>query len=433
MRALEARNLQQLSWEELLAMVHEVLAIPVLVWEFRERYLVRPILAATRLRLLLTLLRRADLFGTLLFTGVETRTLAANRALEELAARIRSDPVLAETFVRHEASELWPALEAPETQPAGRTFLAALRTFLDEYGHREVGGTLQVARPTWKDAPELVLGLLQGMAQDGPRPQPPGQRPVRPAWEAARDDILRHPLLRLLPPVRSAFLRLLAEARYFPQLREDTRFAFMRLLPVSRRTLLELGRRLVEAGALDMPDDVFHLKLSELERIKRWPPRVELTTELRAIVAQRKAKRAALAGTPLVDPRLFGQVEGKGDVLLRGAPGSPGVAEGPVRVVRDTSEFGRLLPGEVLVAPYTNPAWTPLFQRAAAVVVDSGSAMSHAAIVAREYGIPAVMGTVDGTRRLVDGQRVRVDGSRGLVFSTGSQASHEDAAAVLQE
>ncbi len=437
--ALEARNLQQLSWEELLAMVHEVLAIPILVWEFRERYLVRPIFAAARLRLLLTLLGRVDLFGTLLFTGVETRTLAANRALEELAARIRSDPVLAETFVRHEASELWPALEAPETQPAGRAFLAALRTFLDEYGHREVGGTLQVARPTWKDAPELVLGLLQGMAQDGLRPQPQGQRPVRPAWEAARDDILRHPLLRLLSPVRSAFLRLLAEARYFPQLREDTRFAFMRLLPVSRRTLLELGRRLVEAGALDVPDDVFHLKLSELERIKRWPPRVELVTELRAIVAQRKAKRAALAGTPLVDPRLFGgagaAAAGRSgdDVLLAGIPGGPGVAEGPVRVIHGSTEFGRLRPGEVLVAPYTNPAWTPLFQRAAAVVVDSGSAMSHAAIVAREYGIPAVMGTVDGTRRLVDGQRVRVDGSRGLVFRTGSQASHEGAAAVLQE
>jgi pyruvate,water dikinase len=87
-----------------------------------------------------------------------------------------------------------------------------------------------------------------------------------------------------------------------------------------------------------------------------------------------------------------------------------------VRVVREASEFGRLRPGEVLVAPYTNPAWTPLFQQAAAVVVDSGGAMSHAAIVAREYGIPAVMGTGDGTRRLVDGTRVRVDGTRGLVF-----------------
>ncbi len=103
---------------------------------------------------------------------------------------------------------------------------------------------------------------------------------------------------------------------------------------------------------------------------------------------------------------------------MRGTPGSEGVAEGPVRVIRNTSEFSRLEPGDVLVALYTNPAWTPLFQRAAAVVVDSSGAMSHAAIVAREYGIPAVMGTADGTTRLQDGERVRVDGAHGLVSRT---------------
>jgi pyruvate,water dikinase len=102
--------------------------------------------------------------------------------------------------------------------------------------------------------------------------------------------------------------------------------------------------------------------------------------------------------------------------LLIGSPGSPGLASGPVRIVKDVSEFGELLPGEVLVAPATNPAWTPLFQRAAAVVVDTGSSASHAAIVAREYGIPAVMGTFDGTRKLRDGQWIQVDGSRGLVL-----------------
>jgi pyruvate,water dikinase len=91
-----------------------------------------------------------------------------------------------------------------------------------------------------------------------------------------------------------------------------------------------------------------------------------------------------------------------------------------VRVVRGSSEFGTLRQGEVLVAPYTNPAWTPLFERAAAVVVDSGGPASHAAIVAREYGIPAVMATVDGTRRLVDGQEVLVDGDRGLVRAAGA-------------
>lgn len=407
-RGLEARDLRALSWEGLLATVREALAIPALIWEFRIRYLLRPMLAVGRLRLALALLGRADRFGTLVFTGVETRTLETNRALEALAARIRSDPALADAFARHQAGELWTTLEG---QPAGRAFLTELRSFLDEYGHREAGGTMQVSQPTWKDAPEVVLGMLQGLARAEPRPQA-----GRPAWAGARDEVLGHPLLRL-PLVRSAFLKLLAETRYFPQLREDTRFYFMLPLPVLRRTLLELGRRLTDVGVLVAPEDVFHLKQGELEAVGAWPPPRELADQLRGLVVRRKARRAALEGTPLVDPRLFARAEVGGDVLLRGTPGSPGVAEGPVRVIRDGSEFGKLRSGEVLVAPYTNPAWTPLFQRAVAVVVDSGGAASHAAIVAREYGIPAVMGTSDGTRKLVDGQPVRVDGDRGLVLA----------------
>ena len=94
-----------------------------------------------------------------------------------------------------------------------------------------------------------------------------------------------------------------------------------------------------------------------------------------------------------------------------------------VRIVREIAEFDRLAAGEVLVAPYTNPAWTPLFQRAAAVIVDTGSPVSHAAIVAREYGIPAVMATLTGTHTLQDGERVRVDGSQGVVYRASSQAA----------
>jgi pyruvate,water dikinase len=238
----------------------------------------------------------------------------------------------------------------------------------------------------------------------------------------ARDELLAHPLLRL-PPLRSAFLARLAEARCLLQIREDTHFYATLALPIVRRTVLELGGRLAGAGVLDRPEDVFHLTLDELERVDgTWPPPAQLADELRAAALRRKQRRAALEGTPLVDPRLLRPTERErdpalhGNVLLHGMPGSPGVAEGPVRVVRTGAEFGTLRSGEVLVAPHTNPAWTPLFQRAIAVVVDSGGAGSHAAIVAREYGIPAVMATVDGTRRLEDGQRVRVDGSRGLVL-----------------
>ncbi len=201
-------------------------------------------------------------------------------------------------------------------------------------------------------------------------------------------------------------------------------------MPVLRRTLLELGRRLAELGILERADDIFHLRFEELEAIDgSWPPPAERAEALRQAACRRAARRRELASTPLVAlPSLFRPQPGE-EVLVAGMPGSPGVAEGPVRVVRDPAAFGSLLPGEVLVAPYTNPSWTPLFTRAAAVVVDTGAAMSHAAIVAREYGVPAVMGTGDGTRRLSDGQWVRVDGSRGQVLAASAQG--EETAARL--
>jgi pyruvate,water dikinase len=162
------------------------------------------------------------------------------------------------------------------------------------------------------------------------------------------------------------------------------------------------------------------LRLDELEGFGReWPPSAGTVAQIRALVARRKARRASLANKPMVDPRLL-TVTSRGpagkDVLLKGTSGSPGLARGPARIVLDVSQFGKLRAGDVLVAPVTNPAWTPLFQRAAAVVVDAGGAASHAAIVAREYGVPAVMGTMNGTRELTDGQWIQVDGSRGLVM-----------------
>jgi pyruvate,water dikinase len=412
-RALEARDLQSLAWDAVLATVHEALAVPPLVGALRNRYLLPRLPAVAGLRIFLSLLRAGNRFGTLLFTGIETRTLEANHVLAALANRIRSDPALARLFARYDPQDLWAALEA---EPAGRALLAELRAFLDAYGHRETGGTLQVSQPTWKDAPEVVLAMLQGLARTAPRRQP-----RRPAWEVTRDELLAHPLLRL-PLLRSAFLGLLADARWFPQIREDTRFYATLTLPVLRRALLELGRRLAQVHVLATHADVFHLKLSELEQVGgTWPPSPRIARHLRARVVRRIAKRAELERVPFIDPRLLGEPGEAGNVLLRGTPGSPGIAEGPVRVIRAASEFGTLQAGEVLVAPFTSPAWTPLFERAAAVVVDSGGPASHAAIVAREYGIPAVMATVDGTRRLTDGQRVRVDGAAGLVFGVGPQ------------
>ncbi|KCZ71385.1 phosphoenolpyruvate synthase/pyruvate phosphate dikinase [Candidatus Methanoperedens nitroreducens] len=406
-RDLEARELQTLSWKELLATMNESQEIFVDVGELRRRYYPRMGFAVGLLRLFLGLLGRSDHFSVLM-SGVENKTVEANHALEALAAWIRANPSLSDIFSKHDADKLWKALEA---QPSGRMFLVELKSFLDRYGHRE--SVLSTAlEPTWKDAPEIMLGILKGLASTEARSQN-----GRPAWEIERDKILMHPLLRI-SFLRNSFIEILDEARCFLQLREDTHFYATLALPVIRRTLLEFGRRLVGIGVIGTPEDVFHFQLNEIEQLEMaWPPTPQLTSDLQSAVVRRKEQRKALEGMPLVDPRSFRQTEAAGDNLLRGTPGSPGIAEGTVRIILDASEFGKLCSGDVLVAPYTNPSWTPLFQRAVAVVVDTGGSGSHAAIVAREYGIPAVMGTVDGTRRLKDGERIRVDGFHGLVHS----------------
>jgi pyruvate,water dikinase len=410
-RALAARDVRALSWSELLALAREAMATPSQLMEVRRRYLPRGILGLGALRLLLQPLGLADRFSTLL-SGVDNMTLQANRALESLATEIRRDPQLAAAFREHEVHAITDALGPTAS---GQVLLQRFDEFLDVYGHRETGSPLLVSQPTWKDAPDAVLGILKGLA----RAEPP-TRPDQQEWESARDEALAHPLLRL-PAARSAFLDILIQARCFSVLREDTHYALTLPMPVLRRALVEMGRRLTDAGILASPEDVFHLRFDQLERVAgSWPPPNALADELRTTARRRAERRETLAGTPLIDLTAGVPSGLAGDALVKGTPGSPGIADGPVRVVRDPSDFGSLLPGEVLVAPYTNPSWTPLFGRAAAVVVDTGAAMSHAAIVAREYRLPAVMGTGDATRRLGDGQWVRVDGSRGLVFAASA-------------
>jgi len=419
-RQLESRDPRALSWDELLDTARAAMALPLAIMEIRRRYFPRGALALAALWVTLRALGLTDRFAPLL-SGVDNRTLEANRALEALAAEIRSDPELAALFAGQDAEHLLAALRQEVT---GRAFLELFTAFLDAYGHRETGSPLLVSQSTWKDSPEIVLSLLQAMvrAESTTRHGPA-------TWKMTRAEVLAHPALRW-PPLRGIVLDLITQARRVSALREDTHFALTLPMPVLRRTLLELGRRLAEVGVLESAEDVFHLRFDELESISGvWPPAADRAEELRQAARRRADRRLELerTGPPLMDlPSLSGPQPG-GDVLVVGTPGSPGVAEGPVRVVRDPAAFGSLRPGEVLVAPYTNPSWTPLFRSAAAVVVDTGAAMSHAAIVAREYGVPAVMGTGDGTRRLRDGQWVRVDGSRGQVLAVS--APGEDTAA----
>ncbi len=407
-KALDQRNPRELSWNKNIETIQEALTLIPLAMELREHYLPKAVLGLASLWVLLWLAGQASRFGDLI-SGIETKTMKTNEALESLAGQIRENPDLRNMFAHSDAESLQPALERTES---GRLFLQQFEEFLQEYGHREI--TLTISQPPWKDDSQSVLSILKVLSGSEP-----SQRNKSSTWQHARDELLRSTFLGKWP-FRGSLLLSLAATRYLFQIRGDTHFYVTMVQPPIRRAVLELGDRLARAGALDRPEDVFHLRFEELKALgQTWPPSEREVAEARSLVARRKAKRENLANTPMVDPRLLSPAEepqAGANAILSGTSGSPGIARGPARIVHDVSEFGKLCAGDVLVAPITNPAWTPLFQRAIAVVVDTGGAASHAAIVAREYGIPAVMGTARGTQDLKDGQWIRVDGSRGEVL-----------------
>jgi phosphohistidine swiveling domain-containing protein len=227
--------------------------------------------------------------------------------------------------------------------------------------------------------------------------------------------------------LRARFDRLLAEAQRASNLREEQTADLTRAWPVFRRALGRVGEALVSRGTIHSATDVHFLKRAELIRAQ-----TESEPGLRELAVDRRKKwqEQRLLAAPLVlgqPPRMLTALLDAADRAVRdsapaspnsvrGTPASPGRATGRARVVRSTDEFYRVQAGEILVCPVTTPAWTPLFARIAAVVTDVGSVAAHASIIAREYGIPAVVATGDGTSRIADGSRVTVDGGAGLVF-----------------
>jgi phosphohistidine swiveling domain-containing protein len=305
----------------------------------------------------------------------------------------------------------------------------ALARFFGQHLAASVGGSVQqllVGLPgTQPDfPPHAVQSLDWAHPTAGELGWPPPQPSDRHRELAARREQLTARCTAALAdsPARQArFLALLAVAQRYAVLREQQARQFTLAWPLLRRCALRLGEQLHTSGAIEQAEDVFFL--ARAERHQR--------SSLHVVVRQRRAvwqrQRRLLApltiGRPprLIQRELLATVDAvrTGGAVAEGAivgqPASPGRATGPVRIVAGPGDFDRFRPGEVLVAQATAPAWTPLFARAAAVVSDGGTLAAHASLVAREYGIPAVVATGDATTRLHDGQRVTVDGGAGTV------------------
>ena len=247
----------------------------------------------------------------------------------------------------------------------------------------------------------------------------------RTSAEKRAEQILTHSSRKL-----TKFRRLLADAQHLEPVREEQVSQLGIAWPVMRRAVLRLGETLLASGSIGSVDDAFYLTRDEMMSLLDDPiPMFDQVTSRRAErdKASQLAAPLMVGRVPAIVRALFG-FAGKTlgatrseRAIVHGVPASPGRATGPVKIVRDSSQFETLEEGEILVAPLTAPAWADLFSRAAAVVTDVGNALAHASIVAREYGIPAVVGCGDATSRLRNGQLVTVDGSTGNVEPAGPQ------------
>jgi len=240
-----------------------------------------------------------------------------------------------------------------------------------------------------------------------------------------REELVRRCRWRLRNPVRRAlFSWSLRRAGKLAVDRENWKNELVRLLAALRQVLLVLGQRLEQAGVLTHAEDVFFLEVSEIEALSQG--RVDPGVRQRILERRAEYERNKTFTPPPVvvgpfDPGRHGQFRIDTDVKeLKGIAVSPGVASGRARVILRTDDRQHVEAGEILVAPFTDPAWTPYFLPAAGVVMDQGGVLSHGAIIAREYGIPAVVNVGPASRIIRTGQRIRVDGDRGVVTIEGS-------------
>lgn len=345
---------------------------------------------------------------------------APSFAMWDLSRMVRDEPGLVAAFDGG-PSGLDERLRA-DGGPAAKAFVDAFDAFLVDYGSRGPN-EWDISAATWETSPDLALALVDRMRlqSDGDDP-----RATHREREAERHSLTAEiaGLVEGDAETHGQFMAAVASAGTFVPGRERSKTNIIRVIQESRMAIWEIGRRRHEAGMVAHPADICMLFENELAAliVGRLEEPGRLIEERRAYhnrlleleppfiingaapPQDQWARRADRAHT----------LAGDGETL-QGVPGCPGTYRGRARIVLDPSDPGALEPGDVLIAPHTDPAWTPLFVPAGAVVVNVGAALSHAIIVSRELGIPCVVSATDATDRIPDGAQVEVNGDIGVV------------------
>ena len=368
-------------------------------------------------RFLAIAMPRSGLSSALFLRGFPSKALEAQAELQAIAEQVRASDDLRQLARSTPAQRLLDALKASSS---GSVVAERIQHYLDRYGHQVYN--LDFADPTQAEDPIPVLLGLKAEVQ-----QPGVEVSARQAGMARDRESLVEQTARSLDPLRRRLvLKVLRWAQGFAPYREETLFYIGSAWPTLRRLALELGRRLAEAGSLHAPDDVFYLETKELLAASQARRAEQARPDLARLAAEHHELREARkrlhppAAVPPAARWKFGPFDlsrfetQKRNVdegpTLQGFAVSPGRVTAPASVILSPDDFHKMAPDTILVCPTTIPAWTPLFAQAKGLVTDIGGVAAHGSIVAREYGIPAVMGTGQGTQRIVSGQQVTVDG-----------------------
>ena len=357
----------------------------------------------------------------MLLDGSGSQTMQAPIDLWHIAQRIQSDPMLKDLVVATPAHRLFDALNGCAE---GGPVVGEIARYLAKYGHQIY--SLDYAEPTPSQDPTQVLSLLKTHILERDYDPEAQQAETRARRRAALRVVSRYFRGRLWWRFR---WRLFWAQHYYPN-RDESQFYLGAAWPVLQRLALELGRRLVAVGTLTRPDDVYCLDGSELAQAIEARRDNRAAPELKGRAIERRELREARKrlSPPVAIPEAAVRAPSSGKEedspnVMRGVAVSPGKVTAEVSVVLSLADFEQMRPGTILVCPLTTPAWTQLFSHAVGLVTDVGGITAHGSIVAREYGIPAVLGLGDVTRRLSSGQLITIDGSAGTV-------TIEDVAAV---
>jgi pyruvate,water dikinase len=356
----------------------------------------------------------SELEATRLVQGHGDKSFEAGERLWQVAQVVAREPSVKDRLLTTDRNTALETFAALRSDPAAAEFIRAFDAYLEEFGWRSAA-SLGV---TWSEDPTTALMLIRSHLQAEGYDPNAEQRRLAEEREAA----IANAMTSLDDTGRDRLRDAIDAARSVVNLSEDHNYYIDQCLFSSpRRLILEAARRL---GVLDDPDDVYFLRHAELTGGLRGE-----TEGLAGTAARRKDELAywktvrppmqigkGAEGAPVAQ-QASRAPEPKGE--LSGLGASAGVATGPARVVLSLDEADRLAPGDILITKVTHPAWTPLFSIARAVVTEVGGILTHTAIAAREYGIPAVVALSDATRRIRDGQLIEVDGAAGTVRVIG--------------